>query len=315
MIKVDVSIVISCYNEQEAFSFLREKMELIFKMLEARSLTYECLLIDDGSKDLTWVAILDWSNANLFVRGIHFSRNFGHQAALTCGYEVALGDAIITIDADLQDPPELILEMIEKYQAGADIVLAVRKKREAESAFKRITAYAYYRTLHLLGLKYIERNCGDFRLMNRKSVDALNSFKERFRMLRALTGYLGYKVEKIYFDRKARVAGETKYPLGKMLVLAMDGIISFSAIPLRFCYVLAGIAFLTIFAYVAYVSVRFFCYHEALVPGWTSLMIVITLFGSFNLFCLGIMGEYIGRIYGEVKARPLYIVKTDTKKS
>lgn len=308
-----LSVVIPCYNEQEIFGYLRSEMEKFVKVLTGKGFLYELILIDDGSKDMTWIQIQDWAAENSNVRGVSFSRNFGQQAAMTCGYELAVGDAVVTIDADLQDPPEVMFEMIEKWQAGADIVFTQRESRAGETFFKIKTADLYYRLLHWIGLTFIERNCGDYRLMNRKSVDAFNSLRERNRMLRGMIGWVGFKTEKVLYARRARTAGTTKYSVFKLIALAMDGIISFSLLPLKLCYVLSLLTGAVAFSYLAFTVIRWYFYDYPVVEGWSSLVTLVTLFGMMNLFCVGILGEYIGRIYTEVKERPLYVVRMDTR--
>lgn len=308
-----ISLLIPCFNEEEVLPLLRKELTAFAQKLTHRNYDYEIILIDDGSKDMTWCLISDWKTADPeHVRGIALSRNFGHQAALSCGYHAATGDAMISIDADLQDPLDVILEMLDSYEAGADIVLGVRKHRESESFFKLATAKLYYRTLHLLGMKFIEKDCGDFRLMNRRSVEALSGMREKNRMLRAMIGWVGFRVDRVYYDRKARAAGTTKYPLRKMLLLAMDGIISFTSIPLRAAYWLATLISLVTLSYLFYTLLKYKFFNGVLVQGWTSLMVTLTAFGFVNLICLGLIGEYVGRIYEEVKDRPLYIVRKDS---
>jgi dolichol-phosphate mannosyltransferase len=308
-----ISLLIPCFNEEEVMPYLRKELSEFLPKLSSRNYDYEVILIDDGSKDMTWCLISDWITTDpTHIRGIVLSRNFGHQAALSCGYEKATGDLMISIDADLQDPLETILPMLDKYEAGADIVLGVRASRESESFFKEATAKLYYRTLHLLGMKFIEKDCGDFRLMNRRSVNALNCMQEKNRMLRAMVGWTGFKVERVYFHRKGRVAGVTKYPLRKMLLLAMDGIISFTSVPLRIAYWFASIISFFTLGYLFYTFIKYWFFGGDLVHGWTSLMITITAFGFINLICLGLIGEYIGRIYEELKGRPLYLIQKDT---
>jgi dolichol-phosphate mannosyltransferase len=295
---------------------LREALKELTGKLSGKGYDYEIVLVDDGSSDSTWPRIVLWaSESPERVRGVSLSRNFGHQAALSCAYRIAAGDVMVSLDADLQDPPEVVLEMLERHEAGADIVLGVRRSREAESAFKLITAKLYYRTLHLLGMKFVEKDCGDFRLMNRRAVDALNAMDEKNRLLRAMVCWSGFKVDRVLFDRKARAAGTTKYPLRKMLLLAMDGLISFTSVPLRLAYWFSFLISAGIFAYLAWTFVKYWFFNGQLVHGWTSLMLAIAAFGSVNLLCLGLIGEYVGRIYDEVKGRPLYFIKSDTREA
>ncbi len=292
---------------------LRKELSSFVSKLKERGYEHEILLVDDGSYDLTWPLIKEWASEDpRHVRGVELSRNFGHQTALSCAYELAKGDVMASIDADLQDPPEVVLEMLSKYEAGADIVLGVRRSRAGESRFKLATANLYYRLLHLLGMRFIERDCGDFRLMNRRSVNALNAMCEKNRLLRAMVCWTGFKIDKVEFDRKARAAGVTKYPLRKMLILAMDGLVSFTSVPLRISYWLAAMSSMVTLIYLAYTFIKFWFFGGQLVHGWTSTMMAITAFGFANLVCLGFIGEYVGRIYEEVKRRPLYFVRSDT---
>ncbi len=308
-----ISFLVPCYNEEEVMPFLRKELSAFIDRLQGKGYDTEVLLIDDGSRDLTWFLISEWSGEDARIRGIRLSRNFGHQIALTCAYQQCTGDAVVSIDADLQDPLETINEMIEKWEAGADIVLGVRSKREGETRFKLFTASLYYRLLHVLGLKFIEKDCGDFRLMNRRSVSALNTMNEHGRLLRAMVSWIGFRVDRVYFERRPRIAGQTKYPFLKMLLLAINGIISFSHIPLRLAYYLGVFISSIVFIYLIYTFVMHFLGRVELVHGWSSIMAAITAFGAVNLICLGVMGEYIGRIYTESQKRPLYLIGEDTK--
>lgn len=303
-----LSILIPCFNEEEVFPFLVKSLQDLFPRLASSGWDYEVLLVDDGSRDLTWPLICDWSAADPRVGGISLSRNFGHQAALSCAYQYCTGDAAVSIDADLQDPPEIIPELLKCHENGADIVFAVRRKREEETVFKKTTASLYYRLLKLFGVQ-LEKDCGDFRLMSRKAVDALNQMPERNRLLRAMVGWIGFKTDRIYFVRPPRKAGTTKYPFRKMLLLAADGIVSFSNVPLRIAYLFATFLFLFVFSFMIYCAVSVTFFGGKLVPGWTSLFLTNTILGIGNLLCLGFIGEYIGRIYSEVKQRPLFLVR------
>lgn len=306
-----LSILVPCYNEEEVFPYLTEELQKIFPRLKEQNWDYEVILVDDGSKDLTWALISDWAAADPKVKGFSLSRNFGHQAALTCAYHQCTGDAAVSIDADLQDPPEKICDLLRCHENGADIVFAVRQKRENESFMKKTTACVYYRMLNALGVK-LEKDCGDFRLLSRKAVDALNEFPERNRLLRAMVGWIGFKTEKIYFVRPGRKAGTTKYPFVKMMTLALDGIISFSNTPLRLAFFFAFLLFLIVFAYMVYTIIRISFLGGTTVPGWSSLFLMNAAFGIGNLFCIGLMGEYIGRIYSEAKRRPLFLIGRTT---
>jgi len=310
-----LSILIPCYNEAEVFPLLKDRVNQLAERLQHENVECEIIAVDDGSRDLTWALIREWTASNPDVRGIALSRNFGHQVALSCAYQQCTGDAAVSIDADLQDPPELIVSMVEKWRAGADVVFAIRRKRESESLFKRFTAMLYYRILGMLGLSFIEKDCGDFRLMSRRALDALNSMPEQNRLLRGMAGWIGFKTDKVYFERPPRQAGTTKYPLRKMLLLGADGIVSFSNLPLRATYLVGLFIMLIVASYLVWTTVMYILGKTPLVPGWSSLLITISAFGFANLICLGVIGEYIGRIYSEVKHRPLYLIRDDTKES
>ena len=239
---------------------------------------------------------------------MRFARNFGHQTATTAGIDLAAGDTVSVIDADLQDPPELIAQMVDLWRGGADIVFAVRESRSGESAFKKVTASAYYRLLRRIAKVDIPVDTADFRLMSRKAVEGLKAMRERSRYMRGLVGWMGLERAQITYHRDPRDAGETKYPLRKMAKLALDGIISFSTIPLHAATILgacsAGLAF--VFAIYAIVRKMTGGY---VVPGWASIMVSVLFIGGVQLITLGVVGEYIGRIYDEVRARPLYLIR------
>lgn len=302
-----LSIVVPCYNEEEVFPHLREALEQLLTRLA--HLRPEVLLVDDGSKDGTWRLIQEFARANPCVAGVSLSRNFGHQAALTCGYDLADGDAVICLDADLQDPPEVIDAMVAAWQQGADVVYAVRRQRPGESRFKLWTAALFYRLMQAIGAKHVRADSGDFRLLSRRAADALGQLRETHRFIRGMVGWLGFQTAEIFYDRQPRKAGVTKYPLWKMMRLAMDAAVSFSVLPLRLAYYFAGALTLVNLAYLLYVAVQYLVFGVQLVPGWLSLILAVIGFGSLNMFCLGIMGEYIGRIYEQSKGRPLYLVK------
>ncbi len=304
-----LSIVVPCYNEEESFPALRAALALVAAELEKEALRVELVFVDDGSRDGTWGQIAAFAAADARVHGVSLARNFGHQAALTCGYDLARGDAVVCLDADLQDPPELITVLVRKWREGYDVVYAVREHRQGESAFKRWTAACFYRLLRRLGATYVRADCGDFRLMNRASVDALGRLHEYHRFIRGLVGWVGFRTAEVCYQRRPRRAGVTKYPLPKMVRLALDAVVSFSSAPLRLTYWLAGGLMVVVLGYLTYVLINHVMFGGPLLPGWSSLILVITLFGAVNLFCLGLMGEYIGRIYEQVKNRPLYLVR------
>jgi polyisoprenyl-phosphate glycosyltransferase len=303
-----VSLVVPCFNEEEAFPFLRTALCAVVRDLECRY-TVEVILVDDGSRDGTWEAIGRFAHEFDWVRGLSLSRNFGHQAALTCGYQFAAGDAVISLDADLQDPPAVILEMLATWEQGAEVVYAVRRHRAGESRFKRWTAAGFYRLTRLLGAEGLRADAGDFRLLGRRSLDAVLAMPEKHRFLRGMVGWVGFSTADVFYDRRPRVAGHTKYPFRKMLRLAADAVISCSTMPLRFPYYFSVTITGACFLYILYLGLMHFVNGTQFVPGWTSLMVAIITFGCLILCSLGILGEYIGRIYEQVKSRPLYLVR------
>ena len=309
-----VSVVVPCYNESAVFSMLSKALADLADCVEPVC-RMEFVLVDDGSHDDTWDKMAAFSAADNRVRAVSLSRNFGHQIALTCGYDLAAGDAVVCMDADLQDPPEVVAEMIEQWQQGADIVYAVRKSRAGETPFKLMTARLFYRLFRGVSDSSAPQNAGDFRLLSRRALDAFNQLRERHRYIRGMVGWLGFKTATVYYERRARAAGETKYPLGKMVRFAADAIVSSSSLPLRLSYLFALVGSSVIFAYLLWVVFKLVFFDEPLVRGWSSLILTITLFGFLNLLCLGIIGEYIGRLYEQSKNRPLYLVAEDTKRS
>jgi polyisoprenyl-phosphate glycosyltransferase len=267
---------------------------------------YELIVVDDGSRDAT-PGILDrLADGDARLRVVHLSRNFGHQAALTAGLEHARGDAVAMLDADLQDPPELISEMVELWAEGSDVVYAVRDRRDGETRFKLATASWFYKLFDKLAQVDLEPNSGDFRLLDRRALDALLSMGERSRFLRGMTVWVGFTQTAIRYERDARHAGETKYPLRKMLRFSLDAISSFSHVPLQlstyFGFLFSGIAFLAI---PVVIVLRIL---GSYLPGFGAITIAILMLGGIQLIAIGLIGEYVGRIYDEVKQRPLYIV-------
>ncbi len=303
-----ISIVVPCYNEAEAFPALRHSLVVLAGRLRiGKGCHVELILVDDGSSDSTWEQMQDFASQP-YVNAIRLSRNFGHQFALTCGYDFAKGDAIVCLDADLQDPPEVVEEMVRKWEAGADIVYGVREKREGETKFKLWTAKLFYRLMSALGVTMRE-DSGDFRLMSWRALDALLSMRERHRLVRGLVGLVGFNEAEVRYVRQKRVAGETKYPFRRMLALAVDSVLSFSFFPLRVAYFSAIAIMGIVFGYIVYSGARVAFYGAAVVPGWTSTLLTICAFGSASLICLGLIGEYVGRIFEQVKDRPLYLVR------
>jgi dolichol-phosphate mannosyltransferase len=299
-----LSVVAPVYNEQELVEeFVRRACAA------AADYAFELVIVNDGSSDGTPELLDRIARADPRVRVIHLSRNFGHQAALTAGLEHALGDVVAMIDADLQDPPELIGEMIAQWGRGSDIVYAVRAQREGETAFKLATASWFYKLFDKLAQVDLEPNSGDFRLLDRRALDALLSMTERSRFLRGMTVWVGFSQTAISYERDARHAGETKYTLRKMLRFSLDAIASFSHLPLQLAtyagLVSAGVAFIAI---PIVIGLRI---AHSYLPGFGAITIAILLLGGIQLIAIGVIGEYVGRIYDEVKHRPLYIVRDE----
>ncbi len=301
-----LSVVIPCMNEEEV---LRETNRRLVAVLEGISLNLEIVYVDDGSTDATSELLRELRAHDSRIRVIRFSRNFGHQVAITAGLEHASGDAVAIIDADLQDPPEVILDFVAKWMDGYDVVYGVRTEREGETVFKLWTAKLFYRFISHLSDTRIPLDTGDFRLMDRRVVDALLSMPERDRFVRGMVSWLGFSQTAVEYRRAPRLAGVTKFSLFKMVRFALDGIFSFSTLPLRLAtwtgFAASGLA---IFGIVVVLLERFFGV-VGLVRGWSSAMIAELFIGGVQLICMGLIGEYVGRIYGESKRRPLYIVQ------
>lgn len=299
-----LSVVAPVYDEEELIE------EFVARTIAAvADYEFELVLVNDGSSDGTAGLLDRAAAADPRVRVIHLSRNFGHQAALTAGLEHAAGDAVAMIDADLQDPPELIPDMIAQWSQGADVVYAVREQREGETAFKLATASWFYKLFDKLAQVDLEPNSGDFRLLDRRALDALLAMTERSRFLRGMTVWVGFNQTAVSYQRDARHAGETKYTLRKMLRFSLDAITSFSHLPLQLAtyagMLFAGLAFIAI---PVVIVLRIF---DSYLPGFGSITIAILLLGGIQLMAIGVIGEYVGRIYDEVKHRPLYIVREE----
>lgn len=299
MNNVTISVVVPMYNEEEV---MRETYKRLTKVMMATGETYELIFVNDGSKDKTRLVALDICKDDKNVKLIDFARNFGHQVAITAGMEHASGDAVVVIDADLQDPPEVIPEMIAKWREGYEIVYGKRKAREGETFFKKFTAKAFYRILNLLTSVDIPLDTGDFRLIDKKVCKTYCKLYEHNRFVRGIFSWMGYKSCAVEFERQARFAGTTKYPLKKMIKLACDGIFSFSFLPLRLStFIGAFLDVLSILLLIIYGCCKLL--------NSVSVLILIGFFFIGLLFiCLGIAGEYIARICDEVRARPIYIV-------
>ena len=304
-----LSIVVPCYNEQEVLPETAERLlAFVEKLVGSGKISPESNIwfVDDGSRDDTWCMIEALSKRNRCVRGIRLSRNRGHQNALMAGLFSADGDAIVSIDADLQDDIDAIEAMVDHYTQGADIVLGVRHKRMSDTVFKRLTALAFYRTMRLFGAESVD-NHADFRLMSRRSVNALMKYRETNLFLRGIVPLIGFRTEIVTYERNERFAGESKYPLKKMISFALDGITSFSVTPLRFITLLGFLVFLLTVVLSAWVVwVRLFT--DVATPGWASTVLPLFFIGGIEILCLGVIGEYLGKIYIEIKDRPRFII-------
>jgi len=301
-----LSIVVPCYNEE---AVLRELHGRLVGVLEQMPETaFEIVYTDDGSHDQTPYILLQLQASDSRVRVVSLSRNFGHQIATTAGLEHASGDAVVIIDAELQDPPEVVPEMLERWRDGYQVVYGLRAKRAGETTFKRWTAKVFYRLINRLSEIEIPLDVGDFRLLDRKVVDTLLAMPERDRFLRGMVSWIGFKQVAVIYDRAPRHAGQSKYPLVKMVRFAVDSVISFSFVPLRLAIWVGFGAIAASFAGIIYALVVRL-YTTDWVRGWASVFTAVLFLGGVQLITLGIVGEYVGRIYGEVKLRPLYVVR------
>jgi len=300
-----LSVVVPCKNEEAVLQATHKRLLDALKQL---NMAFEIIYVDDGSTDSTFDVLRIIQADDSSVRVVRFSRNFGHQVAITAGLQYATGDAVVLIDADLQDPPEVISLMVEQWRNGFDVAFGVRTERSGETPFKLWTARVFYRLINRLSEVPIALDAGDFRLLDRKVVTALLRMPERDRYLRGMISWLGFRQVAVPYRRAARQAGQTKYSVLRMLRFAIDGIASFSALPLRMAtwlgfsasVVAVGLIFYAIFVH---------AFSQRWVTGWTSLFIAVLFVGGIQLICLGIVGEYVGRIYSEAKQRPLYLVQ------
>lgn len=301
-----LSVVIPCYNEEAVINETFKRLNAFCSELD--NLNVELIFVDDGSQDATRQLIKNQAAKDARIKLIGFARNFGHQIAVTAGIDSASGEAVVLIDADLQDPPEVVHEMVAKWRQGYDVVYGTRTDRPGESIFKKATARAFYRLLNRLSDVPIPLDTGDFRLMSRNVVDTLRAMPERDRFVRGMVSWVGFKQISLPYSRAERFAGESKYPLSKMLRFATDGILSFSTKPLQMSVGLGMLsAIFSLVAILYALGLRLFT--NIWVEGWTALMIAVLFLGGVQLICVGILGEYIGRIYNEVKQRPLYVVQ------
>ena len=298
------SLVVPIHNEQETLPELRRRLVPVLDRLDGSA---EVILVDDGSTDASWRTIADLHRADRRFRGVQLSRNFGHQVAITAGMDLARGHAVVVMDADLQDPPEVVPEMAAKWREGYEVVYGIREDRTTDSWFKRATASAFYRLLNRLSEVTIPQHVGDFRLIDQRAVEAFRSMREGSRFVRGMYSWVGFRQIGIPYRREARFAGETKYPLKKMIRLAGDAVFGFSRVPLRIAMKLGALtALLSLIAAVCSAAVKLLGLYA--VPGWTSILLAVCLIGGLQLAFLGMIGQYIGRTYEESLHRPLYIV-------
>jgi glycosyltransferase involved in cell wall biosynthesis len=306
---MQLGIVVPCYNEQEVLPETAVRLLHLLEELIGSGVVSESSkiwFVDDGSRDNTWPIVERLATQSRHVSGIRLSRNRGHQNALMAGLVTAEGDALVSVDADLQDDIRVIEEMVKEWQRGADVVYGVRRSRDTDTSFKRKTAELFYGGLRVLGVETVY-NHADFRLMSRRAVDALKEFREVNLYLRGIVPLIGFRSAVVYYDRAERFAGESKYPLKKMLGLALDAVTSFSAVPLRLISLLGLAVFLgTVIVSLWVLWVRLFT--DRAVPGWASTVLPLYFIGGVQIFCIGIIGEYLGKIYSEVKGRPRYVI-------
>ena len=301
-----LSIVVPCFNEQACLAELHSRLGAAARIAVGED--YELVLVNDGSRDESWPVMRDIAATDPHVVAVNLSRNHGHQLALTAGLDLCRGETILIIDADLQDPPELLPQLLAAMRENdADVVYGVRKSRAGETAFKRATAHGFYRLLSRATEVDIPLDTGDFRLMSRRALDALLSMPEQARFIRGMVAWIGFKQMPFAYDRQERFAGETKYPLKKMLRFAFDALTGFSSAPLKLAShagLLLSLSSVLLILYIAWAWLS-----GQNIQGWTSLMLVVVVLGAVQMFVLALMGEYIGRLYNESKRRPLYIVQ------
>jgi|RhiMethySRZTD1v2_1073278.scaffolds.fasta_scaffold227493_2 dolichol-phosphate mannosyltransferase len=301
-----LSIVVPCFNEEACLTMLHERLTATAR--GAAGADYELVLINDGSRDRSWEIMRRLAATDPHLVAVNLSRNHGHQLALTAGLDLCQGDRILIIDADLQDPPELLPAMLKIMgESEADVVYGVRKSRRGETAFKRATAHGFYRLLSRATEVDIPLDAGDFRLVSRRALDALLAMPEQARFIRGMVAWIGFKQVAFPYDREERYAGETKYPLRKMVRFALDALTGFSSAPLKLAShagLILSLGSLLLILYIAYAWLA-----GESIQGWTSLMLVVVVLGAMQMFVLALMGEYIGRLYNEAKRRPLYIVQ------
>jgi len=301
-----LSIVVPCFNEEACLGELHQRLSAAAR--SAVGSDYELVLVNDGSRDGSWAAMQQLAETDRNLVAINLSRNHGHQLALTAGLDLSRGDIVLIIDADLQDPPELLGPMLQAMrEQDADVVYGVRKSRAGETAFKRATAHGFYRLLSRATEVDIPLDAGDFRLMSRRALDALLAMPEQARFIRGMVAWIGFRQVPFAYDRHERFAGETKYPFSKMVRFAFDALTGFSSAPLKLAsHFGLGLSVGSVLL-VLYIAYAWLAGHS--IQGWTSLMLVVVILGAIQMFVLALMGEYIGRLYNEAKGRPLYIVQ------
>lgn len=300
-----ISLIVPCFNEQDSIRFFVEKVEEIF--LQLPNYSYEIVFINDGSKDRTKEVILDLSNINKKIKLVDLARNFGKEIALAAGLDYCSGDAVIPMDVDMQDPPEVIKDFINKWEEGYDVVYGIREERVGDTFLKKLTAFLFYRAINLLSDTKIPKDTGDFRLMDKKVVEVLKQMKERHRFMKGIFAWVGFNQIGIPYVRKPRVSGQSKFNFIKLSALALEGITSFSVRPLKLASFFGFFTSVIAFIYGSYIIIRSLI-NGSDVPGYPSLIVIILFLGGIQLISIGLLGEYIGRIYNETKKRPLYIV-------
>lgn len=300
-----ISIIIPAYNEEEALPMLYERMKKIIDSM--KNYEFELLFVNDGSKDKTLEMIKQMREKDERICYVDFSRNFGKEIAMIAGLDYATGDCVIFIDADLQDPPELIPELVKYWEEGYDDVYAKRRSRKGETWLKKFTSKMYYKTLQNLTKVEIQKDTGDFRLIDRRCVNALKKLRESQRNTKSMFSWIGYKKKEVLYDREPRVAGATKWNYMKLVELAIDGITSFTTSPLRLSTFIAIPTFIVLFVYFVYVIIKSFMVNEA-IQAYQAIILLILFFSGIQILLFGIIGEYLGRIFNETKNRPLYLV-------
>ncbi|NJK47046.1 glycosyltransferase family 2 protein [Candidatus Gracilibacteria bacterium] len=302
---VELSVVVPCYNEEPNLDYLFERLTAVLARL---NLEYEIICVNDGSVDNTLKRLIEYHHRNPTIKIVNFSRNFGKEIALSAGIDYTIGAAVVPIDADLQDPPELIEQLLAKWREGYDVVYAVRRSRKGETWFKRLTAGAFYRVISAMTNITIPQDTGDFRLLDRQVVEALKQLPERRRFMKGLFAWVGYQQSAIEYDRDPRYQGNTKWNYWKLWNFALEGITSFSFAPLKIWSYVGLVISLVSFVYASFLVIRTLIFGID-VPGYASIMVAVLFLGGVQMLSLGFIGEYLGRVYDEVKQRPLYLVR------